>query len=101
MQVLSAQSVNHAGLQYVALIDNANGSVVQTQRVALTKGTYYYLFENVPAGVYSVYASSRNYGGNKICATAEACGLYIDSNNNDVINVGNSSVTGLNFSTEF
>ncbi len=96
IQVLSNQSINNAGVQYVTLLDDTD-NVVQTQQVQPINGIYRFQFDQVPPGRYKVNTTSDNNANADGCGAIEKCAAYLGTSNSEFIVVENSDKLDLDF----
>jgi serine protease len=101
--VMQRSSLNinaDAGFHYILLIDTSNGDVVGQDQSAAVNGEYPYIFNNVAAGVYRIFAGTDSDNDIFICDGGEACGAFRTLDSVDDI-VVNASQSGLDFISGF
>ncbi|MET0064772.1 MAG: S8 family peptidase [Candidatus Thiodiazotropha sp.] len=101
MQVSDTSITGDAGRHYILLINNANNTALLQYAVEAEGSTANYSFTNVPAGDYLVVAGSDMDMDNLICDAGESCGAYPTLSQPNVITVGSSSISNLDFTTSF
>ncbi len=89
-----------AGLHYVVLVDAVSGDTVAYDSAAAVAGQYSYRITGVPAGEYYLTTGSDYDNDQTICDPGEACGLYPDSMNPELVTVSKPEHS-LDFTTAY
>ncbi|MEJ2620526.1 MAG: S8 family serine peptidase [Candidatus Thiodiazotropha sp.] len=101
MQVLDSSLTGDAGRHYVLLVNNSTSQVEQQDELNTNTGSGSYSFSNVPAGDYYIVAGSDMDMDNLICDSGESCGAYPTLSQPNVITLGSSAQSGLDFSAAY
>jgi len=75
-QVAAASATADAGFHYIVLADADTGEIVAQVTGNAVAGTYPFLFEDVPAGRYELYAGTDMNNNLFVCEAAEACAIF-------------------------
>jgi len=89
----------NAGTQYVLLADEFGDSVAQ-QQVQVSNGQYFYNFNNVPSGTYTLFSGADNNNNDLICEAGESCGAYLTLERPREI-ILDRSLSGIDFDVGF
>lgn len=99
LQVGGAGTGN-AGLHYVLLVDSASGEAVQSTTADPGDG-YRFNLDGVAPGSYFVVAGSDMDNNHSICGPGEACGGYPTLDAPSTLSIGDTSISGIDFTTGF
>lgn len=97
MLVGSQNSAGELGTIYVLLLDTDYNFIDQVFATDQGNGVFGYSFNNVPAGSYRIIAGSDIDNDLFICQLAEACGAYPTFDSQDIIEVVNANIVGLDY----
>lgn len=83
-----------AGKQYVLLVDEASGAVLDQDEVQAVAGRYSFSFDAVPDGRYLLISGSDSDNDGLICDGGESCGAFplLDSPRPVIVEGGNVEV---------
>ena len=102
LRVTAATLTPDAGLQYVLLMDPATRATTGGQTSVRVVGTSTaYRIDGVPAGSYLVVSGTDMNNDGSICDDGEACGAYPVEPEPTVVEVGNTAVGDIDFTTAF
>ena len=90
-----------AGYHYMLLVNQATGKTIHTVTATSTAGQYVYSFNSVVPGNYYIVAGTDLDNDTYICDPGEACGGYPTLGQLSAIQVIDSDITGIDFSTNF
>lgn len=77
MSVVDSLSGGSVGTLYILLFDAVTQEFVQQSLSAGIDGFYSYLFTDIPAGSYEIFAGSDSDNDQFICDEGEACGAWL------------------------
>lgn len=100
MRVTSISSPADAGFHHVLLIDAETEETLAEIPAEVSDGVYGFLFTDIDAGEYMIYAGTDLDQDYYIGDVGEVFGAYPNQDQTAVLSVG-SDMTGLNFVTEF
>lgn len=97
MVVGTVHNQGNAGTNYILLLDADLNAIDQVSPVDQGNGIFAFSFSNVASGSYTIAGGSDIDNDGLLCQLAEMCGGYPTINNLGVIEVTNTSLTGLDF----
>jgi len=101
MEVATSTALPDAGTVFVRLIDPTSATVVQSVQTTQAAG-YAYAFSDLPAGRYTLLASTDHDGDGVLCETGDLCGAYPVLNQPVAIEVAaGDTVTGRDFTLTY
>lgn len=97
LEVAGAAETADAGHLHVTLTDAATGETVHRVEADVDGGIYGFVFPEVEPGRYRLAASTDMNDDGNLCDGGEMCGRHVFANGTEIIEVGATSLSGLDF----